>query len=185
MNALWDFKDYYKILGLDVTAPFAEIRAAYWRLAKKFHPDLSTFKDAEARMKLINEAYAVLRDSQKRASYDLMYRLNQARKASYARQAGTRYSTRGPDPARQRYTRQAPIKYGTAAAGPSQPRRQRSTQESAGPRNLGSDPFLAVASIVSILLLASYFLDLPPRSATDLVGFLQSIVLSSSLSGFR
>ena len=63
-------KDYYETLGVESTAGEAEIKTAYRRLARKFHPDVSKEAGAEERFKGINEAYEVLRDKEKRASYD-------------------------------------------------------------------------------------------------------------------
>ena len=65
-----EFKDYYKILGVDRTAAADEVKKAFRRLARKYHPDVSKEPDAEARMKDINEAFAVLSDPEKRAAYD-------------------------------------------------------------------------------------------------------------------
>ncbi|EEX49087.1 DnaJ C-terminal domain-containing protein [Jonquetella anthropi] len=64
------YKDYYKILGVERTADGAAIKSAYRKLAKKYHPDVNKAPDAEARYKDINEAYEVLNDPQKRATYD-------------------------------------------------------------------------------------------------------------------
>lgn len=64
------FKDYYAILGVEPTAGEAEIKTAYRRLARKFHPDVSKETGAEERFKEVNEAYEALRDPQKRAHYD-------------------------------------------------------------------------------------------------------------------
>lgn len=65
-----EFKDYYKILGIERSAKDDAIKKAYRKLARKYHPDVSKEKDAEARMKEINEAYEVLGDPEKRAAYD-------------------------------------------------------------------------------------------------------------------
>ena len=64
------YKDYYKILGVARGASDADIKKAYRRLARKYHPDVSTEKDAEAQFKEIAEAYETLKDPQKRAAYD-------------------------------------------------------------------------------------------------------------------
>lgn len=65
-----DFKDYYATLGVERGATADEIKKAYRRLARKYHPDVSKEKDAEARMMEVNEAYTVLSDPEKRAAYD-------------------------------------------------------------------------------------------------------------------
>jgi curved DNA-binding protein len=66
-----DYKDYYKILGVDRKASEEEIRKAYRELAKQHHPDRNpNNKQAEERFKEINEAYQVLSDSTKRGHYD-------------------------------------------------------------------------------------------------------------------
>ncbi len=65
-----EFKDYYSILGVEATASAPEIKTAYRRLARKYHPDVSKEKEAEARFKSVNEAYEVLKDPQKRQEYD-------------------------------------------------------------------------------------------------------------------
>lgn len=65
-----DFKDYYKVLGVTDKATQADIKQAYRKLARKYHPDVSKEKDAESRFKEVGEAYEVLGDAEKRAEYD-------------------------------------------------------------------------------------------------------------------
>ncbi|GMV00715.1 MAG: DnaJ domain-containing protein [Burkholderiaceae bacterium] len=65
-----EFRDYYQSLGIKRGAPADEIKKAYRKLARKYHPDVSKEADAEARMREVNEAYAVLSDPEKRAAYD-------------------------------------------------------------------------------------------------------------------
>lgn len=65
-----EFKDYYKTLGVSRDATAEEIKKAYRRLARKYHPDVSKETDAEQKMKEVNEANAVLSDPEKRAAYD-------------------------------------------------------------------------------------------------------------------
>lgn len=65
-----EFKDYYKTLGISRDATAEEIKKAFRRLARKYHPDVSKETDAEHKMKEVNEANAVLSDPEKRAAYD-------------------------------------------------------------------------------------------------------------------
>ncbi|MGV6808323.1 MAG: DnaJ C-terminal domain-containing protein [bacterium] len=67
-------KDYYRVLGVDKQATSADIKQAYRRLAKKYHPDVSKEPDAEVQFKLLNEAYEVLGDMQKKAHYDRQFK---------------------------------------------------------------------------------------------------------------
>jgi curved DNA-binding protein len=64
------FKDYYTIMGVARDATQDEIKRAYRKLARKYHPDVSKEADAEARFKELGEAYEVLKDAEKRAAYD-------------------------------------------------------------------------------------------------------------------
>jgi curved DNA-binding protein len=64
------FKDYYETLGVPRGAEAEEIKRAYRKMARKYHPDVSKEKNAEAKFKDVQEAYEVLRDSEKRAAYD-------------------------------------------------------------------------------------------------------------------
>jgi DnaJ-class molecular chaperone len=66
-----EFQDYYKTLGVDRKASDAEIKSAYRKLARKFHPDVNpNNKEAETKFKQINEAYQVVSDPEKRKKYD-------------------------------------------------------------------------------------------------------------------
>ena len=64
------YKDYYAILGVGRTAGADEIKSAYRKLARKYHPDVSKEKDAEEKFKEVSEAYETLKDAEKRAAYD-------------------------------------------------------------------------------------------------------------------
>ena len=66
------YKDYYKILGVPRDAKPEDIRKAYRKLAKQYHPDVSKEKNAEEKYKEINEAYEVLKDPEKRQKYDTL-----------------------------------------------------------------------------------------------------------------
>ena len=68
--------DYYETLGVSRDASEAEVKQAFRKLARKYHPDVSKAADAEARFKEINEAYEILRDPQKRRAYDLFGHTN-------------------------------------------------------------------------------------------------------------
>ena len=68
------FKDYYETLGVTRGAAAEEVKRAYRKLARKYHPDVSKEKNAEARFKDVQEAYEVLKDPEKRAAYDQLGR---------------------------------------------------------------------------------------------------------------
>jgi curved DNA-binding protein len=72
-----DFKDYYKILGVEPTADDKAIKTAYRKLARKYHPDVSKEKDAENKFKEANEAYEALSSPEKRAEYDELRKYGQ------------------------------------------------------------------------------------------------------------
>ncbi len=68
------YRDYYEILGVARDADADEVKRAYRKLARKFHPDVSKEKNAEEKFKQVQEAYEVLRDTEKRAAYDQLGR---------------------------------------------------------------------------------------------------------------
>jgi uncharacterized membrane protein YsdA (DUF1294 family) len=77
------FKDYYAILGVPRNATPEQIKEAYRRLAKEYHPDRNPSPEAEERFKLINEAYQVLSDPAKRAEYDALYDAKTSRASAH------------------------------------------------------------------------------------------------------
>jgi curved DNA-binding protein len=88
--AATDFKDYYAVLGVNKTANADEIKRAYRKLARKYHPDMNPGdKAAEAQFKEVNEAYEVLSDPDKRKKYDQF--------GQYWKQAGTWSPGASPD----------------------------------------------------------------------------------------
>jgi curved DNA-binding protein len=91
------FKDYYATFDLPRSATQDEIKRAYRKLARKFHPDVSKAADAETRFKELGEAYAVLKDPEKRAAYDQMGSQWQAGQ-DFQPPPGFEFSGRGFDP---------------------------------------------------------------------------------------
>lgn len=95
------FKDYYQTLGVSRDATAEELKKAFRKLARKYHPDVSKEKDAEARMQEVNEAYTVLSDPEKRAAYDQLgkgYQPGQEFRPPPDWDAGFEFSTHGFSP---------------------------------------------------------------------------------------
>src|SRR5215471_9612079 len=94
MSSSVDYKDYYNILGVDKTATEKDIRQAYRKLARKYHPDVNPGdKAAEEKFKEINEANEVLSDPEKRKKYDELSTYYQ----QYGRMPGAGYGPMGGD----------------------------------------------------------------------------------------
>ncbi|MDQ1924441.1 DnaJ C-terminal domain-containing protein [Massilia pseudoviolaceinigra] len=73
-----EYKDYYKTLGIDKGASAEDVKKAYRKLVRKYHPDVSKAPDADHKTKEVNEAYGVLGDADKRAAYDALGRTRRA-----------------------------------------------------------------------------------------------------------
>jgi curved DNA-binding protein len=94
-----EFKDYYKVMGVARDATDAQIKQAYRKLARKYHPDVSKEKDAEERFKDVGEAYEVLKSPEKRAAYDQLgkdYRPGQDFRPPPNWDSGFEFSGAGP-----------------------------------------------------------------------------------------
>lgn len=83
-----EFKDYYAILGVSKDTPTEDIKRAYRKLARQYHPDVSKLPDAEHKFKEINEAWDVLQDPEKRARYDQIAAGGWHPEQAHQRQAG-------------------------------------------------------------------------------------------------
>ena len=96
-----EFKDYYQTLGVAREATAEDVKKAFRKLARKYHPDVSKEPDAEKRMQEVNEAYAVLSDPEKRAAYDQLgrgYQPGQEFRPPPDWDAGFEFSGRGFSP---------------------------------------------------------------------------------------
>ncbi len=88
-----ELKDYYAILEVERDADLKAIKTAYRRLARKYHPDVSSEKDAEAQFKQIAEAYEVLKDEQRREEYDTLWQHRNDPRFNSQQSTGQSYST--------------------------------------------------------------------------------------------
>ncbi|MGN0306125.1 MAG: J domain-containing protein [Lachnospiraceae bacterium] len=105
--------DYYQILGIDEQATEEQIKQAYRKLAKQYHPDLHPGDaKAEARFKDIVEAYEILGNSKKRKAYD-----EKRKKASEVRAKKTRTQTTAPEMGIQNFTKHMESYFGFAFSG--------------------------------------------------------------------
>ena len=96
-----EFKDYYKIMGVARDASQDEIKRSYRKLARKYHPDVSKEKNAEAHFKELGEAYEVLKDPEKRTAYDQLganWKANQEFRPPPGWNAGFEFSGQGSPP---------------------------------------------------------------------------------------
>src|SRR5438132_9950950 len=95
-----EYKDYYSTLGVDRKASQDDIKHAYRRLARKYHPDVSKEKNAEEKFKNLQEAYEVLKDKEKRAAYDQLgshWKSGQEFRTPPHWEGSTRYQTNTQD----------------------------------------------------------------------------------------
>ncbi len=128
------YKDYYKILGVPRDASKDQIKRAYRKLARKYHPDVSKEADAEARFKEVNEAHEVLHDAEKRTAYDRLgsgWRTGQEFRPPPG--AGTRFhhSKGGPDLGAGGFSDFFEALFGGAAGPATGPTRRRAMDQTA------------------------------------------------------
>jgi curved DNA-binding protein len=131
-----EFKDYYKVMGVARDATDAQIKQAYRKLARKFHPDVSKEPDAEARFKDVGEAYEVLRSPEKRAAYDQLGsgpRPGQDFRPPPDFGSGFEFSGAGPGEAGSDYSDFFESLFGRAAAGSGGAGRGGAGRRGAGP----------------------------------------------------
>ncbi len=83
-----DFKDYYAVLGVSESASPEDIKKAYRKLARKYHPDVSKEENADDKFKDLGEAYEVLKDPEKRAEYDELKKYGAREDGSFERPSG-------------------------------------------------------------------------------------------------
>ena len=83
-----DFKDYYAVLGVSESASPEDIKKAYRKLARKYHPDVSKEENASDKFKDVGEAYEVLKDPEKRAEYDELKKYGARQDGSFERPPG-------------------------------------------------------------------------------------------------
>ncbi len=113
-----EFKDYYKVMGVARDATEAQIKQAYRKLARKYHPDVSKEKDAEARFKEVGEAYEVLKSPEKRAAYDQLGRNYTAgQEFRPPPDWGTGFETSGAGPSHSAHSDFFDALFGAAARG--------------------------------------------------------------------
>lgn len=86
-----EFVDYYETMGLDENASEGDIKRAYRKLARKYHPDVSKEPDSEAKFKELGEAYGVLKDSERRREYDELRRYRDPAGGSFTPPPGWQY----------------------------------------------------------------------------------------------
>ena len=121
-----EFKDYYATLGVEKTATVEQIKRAYRKLARKYHPDLNKAADAEARFKDVAEAYEALSDPEKRAAYDALgpdHRDGRAFTPPPGWDSGFEYSGRGETDEARAHSDFFETLFGRQAGGARGPRR--------------------------------------------------------------